>query len=538
MNKEYDILIIGSGIAGLMYALKVSRLGRIAIITKKNRMDTSTNYAQGGIASVMSKTDSFKSHIEDTLSVGCGLCNEDVVRQVVKAGPRSITELTNLGVDFSKNRGIFDLGREGGHSHKRVVHSADHTGRNIENALLTALSQRENIDLYENHTAIDIITQYHLGRPLPKTGPSCYGVYVYDNRADTVHVFNARLTILTTGGAGHVYQHTTNPDIATGDGVAMAYRCGAKIANLEFVQFHPTRLYAPQQEEPFLISEAVRGEGGRLLSSDGCRFMDGRHRMKELAPRDVVARAIDMILKQTGDDCVYLDISHRGRNFIQKRFPTIMEKCTSIGIDPAVEPIPVVPAAHYFCGGVKTDIYGKTSVKYLLAAGEVACTGMHGANRLASNSLLEAVAFADFAAKWTKENIGKIHRRKMFSLPVWDESGVFDRREWVVVSHDLRNIRKLLWDYVGIVRSNDRLQIAIDRCYLMRKQIKQFYKKNPIRPEVLLLRNIADIAIMLISSALQRRESRGLHYNIDYPKIDDKCFKKDTIIQRKFKKGK
>ncbi len=537
MIKKYDILIIGSGIAGLMYALKVSSLGRIAIITKKNRMDTSTNYAQGGIASVMSNSDSFESHIDDTLRVGCGLCNENVVRQVVESGPRYINELISLGVDFSKQRGIFELGREGGHTHKRVVHSADHTGRNIENALLTSLAQRENIDLFENHTAIDIITQHHIGRPLPKNGPSCYGVYVYDNRADTVHVFSSRLTMLATGGAGYIYQHTTNPDIATGDGVAMAYRCGAKITNLEFVQFHPTRLYAPN-EDPFLISEAVRGEGGRLLSSDGCRFMEGRHKMKELAPRDVVARAIDLILKQTGDDCVYLDISHKGKKFIGKRFPTIMEKCLSIGIDPAKEPIPVVPAAHYFCGGVKTDMQGRTSIKYLMAAGEVASTGMHGANRLASNSLLEAVAYADFAAEWTKGNIEHIRRRKMFSLPVWDESGVFDRREWVVVSHDLRNIRKLMWDYVGIVRSDDRLQKAIERIYLMRKQIKQFYKKNPIRPEVLLLRNIADVAIMLISSALKRKESRGLHYNINYPEIDDNTFKKESVIQRNFKKGK
>lgn len=536
MNKKYDILIIGSGIAGLMYALKVSELGRIAIITKKNRMDASTNYAQGGIASVMSSSDSFDSHIEDTIQVGCGLCNENVVRQVVEAGPRHIEKLTSLGVDFSKNRGIFELSREGGHTHKRVVHSADHTGKNIENALLTALAQRENIDLYENHTAIDFITQHHLGQPIPKTGPSCYGVYVYDNRADTVHVFNAHLTMLATGGAGYIYQHTTNPDIATGDGVAMAYRCGAKITNLEFVQFHPTRLYAPN-EDPFLISEAVRGEGGRLLSSDGCRFMENRHKMKELAPRDVVARAIDMILKQTGDDCVYLDISHKGKDFIQKRFPTIMEKCLSTGIDPAVEPIPVVPAAHYFCGGVQTDINGCTSIKYLLAAGEVASTGMHGANRLASNSLLEAVAFADFSAKWTKANIESISSRKMYSLPIWDESGVFDRREWVVVSHDLQNLRQLMWDYVGIVRSNDRLQKAIERCYLIRKQVKQFYKKNPIRTEVLLLRNIADVVIILINSALQRKESRGLHYNIDYPNIDDKEFNKDTVIQRKFKKG-
>ncbi len=535
MSKEYDILIIGSGIAGLMYALKVADLGRVAIITKKNRMDTSTNYAQGGIASVFSANDSFENHIQDTLQVGCGLSNPVVVKKIVESGPEYIKELARLGVDFTQRRGIFELGREGGHSHKRVVHSADHTGRNIESALLTALAERKNIDLYENHTAIDLITQYHIGKEIPKSGPICYGVYVYDNRENRVEVFNSRLTMLATGGAGWVYLHTTNPDIATGDGVALAYRAGAKIANLEFVQFHPTRLYS-KEAEPFLITEAVRGEGGRLLSSDGRRFMEGRHEMKELAPRDVVARAIDMILKQTGDECVYLDISHRGRNFIRKRFPTIMKKCLSIGIDPAKEPIPVVPAAHYFCGGVVNNLNANTTIKYLLAAGEVSCTGMHGANRLASNSLLEAVAYADYAARWTADKYPEIKKRKMPALPAWDESGVFDHKEWVVVSHDLQIIRTMMWDYVGIVRSNTRLKNALDRCSLIRRHIKQFYKKNPVRTEVLLLRNIADVALLIIRSALERKESRGLHYNLDYPDIDDKNFRHNTVIQKDFKK--
>jgi len=537
MSKQYDILIIGSGIAGLMYALKVANLGKIAIITKKNRMDTSTNYAQGGIASVFGKTDSFQNHIDDTLRVGCGLCNAKVVEKIVTAGPGYIKELSRLGVDFTRSRGVFDLGREGGHSQKRVVHSADHTGRNIESALLNALAQRKNIDLFENHTAIDLITQYHFGKALPKSGPACHGVYVYDEQQSKVEAFGARLTLLATGGAGYVYQHTTNPDIATGDGVAMAYRAGAKIANLEFVQFHPTRLYA-NIDQPFLITEAVRGEGGRLLSKDGRRFMEGVHEMLELAPRDVVARAIDMILKQTGDDCVYLDISHRGRTFIKKRFPTILKKCLEVGIDPVKEPIPVVPAAHYFCGGVMTNLNGQTTIKYLLAAGEVSCTGMHGANRLASNSLLEAVAYADFAAKWTAKNLTKILKRKMLSIPLWDESGVFDHKEWVVVSHDLQNIRKLMWDFVGIVRSNNRLKNAHDRCLLLRRHIKQFYKRNPVRPEMLQLRNIADVALMLIESAMRRKESRGLHYNVDYPEIDDKNFKHDTVIQRNFAESK
>jgi len=533
MSKEYDILIIGSGIAGLMYALKVARLGRLAIITKKRRMDASTNYAQGGIASVLDRTDSFRNHIDDTLTTGCGLCSRKVVEKVIRAGPKFIRELADLGVEFSRTRGNFDLGREGGHSHSRVVHSADHTGRNIELALLDALSRMPKVDLYENHTAIDLITQYHLGKKIPKAGPTSCGVYVYDNRQHKVEAFSARLTMLATGGAGYVYEHTTNPDIATGDGVAMAYRAGAKIANLEFVQFHPTRLYG-NDDEPFLITEAVRGEGGRLLSSDGCRFMVEQHAMAELAPRDVVARAIDMILKRTGDPCVYLDISHRGRAFIEKRFPTIVQKCRSLGIDPAIEPIPVVPAAHYFCGGVMTDMSGRTTINSLLATGEVACTGMHGANRLASNSLLEAVAFADFAAKWTRANFREIKTRRTFALPAWDESGVFDQREWVVVSHDLHTIRRLMWDYVGIVRSNSRLQKAFDRCQMVREHIRQFYKTNPVRPEVLQLRNIADVALMLVQSARLRKESRGLHYNVDFPERDDDNFKRDTVIQRDF----
>ena len=373
MSKEYDILIIGSGIAGLMYALKVAHLGKVAIITKKKRMDASTNYAQGGIASVFGKTDSFRNHIDDTLKTGCGLCSTDVVSEVIKSGPRYIKELTDLGVEFTKRQGVFDLGREGGHSQKRVVHSADHTGRNIEDALLKSLSQKMDVDLYENHIAIDFITQYHLKRKIPKNGISCYGVYAYDTVHKQVETFSARLTMLATGGAGHVYQYTTNPDIATGDGVAMSFRAGARIANLEFVQFHPTKLYSPS-EESFLITEVVRGEGGILLTSDGCRFMEGEHEMAELAPRDVVARAIDRVLKKTGDECVYLDISHRGKAFIEKRFPTIVEKCRSSGIDPVAEPIPVVPAAHYFCGGVLTDMNGRTSINYLSAAGEVACT--------------------------------------------------------------------------------------------------------------------------------------------------------------------
>jgi L-aspartate oxidase len=533
MNKSFDIIVIGTGIAGLMYALKTAKLGKIAMITKKGGTDTSTNYAQGGIASVLSGTDNFANHIHDTLVAGCGICNRRVVEKVVRLGPKYIKELADAGVAFTKRGGQYELGREGGHSHNRVVHSADHTGRNIEKALIESVRNHRNIEIFEEHTAIDLITEYHFTGVTPRSGPTCFGVYVYDNKRMKVDAFAARLVVMATGGAGQTYRHTTNPAIATGDGVAMAYRSGAAIGNLEFVQFHPTCLYTPGYE-PFLISEAVRGEGGKLINRNGYRFMENSHPMAELAPRDIVARAIDMELKDTGAKCVYIDITHRGKTFIERRFPTIVKTCRARGIDPVKQPIPVVPAAHYFCGGVITDIHGCTSIKRLLAAGEVACTGMHGANRLASNSLLEAVAFADFCSAWTIANWPKLKAKKIAQPPAWDESGVFDHREWVLVSHDLEEIRQLMWDYVGIVRSNNRLKIALDRCAIMREQIKSFYKKNPVRLEVLELRNIAEVAYILIQSALSRKESRGLHCNLDYPGIDDKHFKKNTIIQRKF----
>jgi L-aspartate oxidase len=533
MNKTFDIIVVGTGIAGLMYALKTARIGKVAVITKKGGTDTSTNYAQGGIASVLSGTDNFDNHIKDTLVAGCGLCDKKVVEKIVRLGPKYIRQLAATGVVFTKHQGQYELGREGGHSHNRVVHSADHTGRNIERALIDSVRNHKRIELFEEHTAIDLITEYHFGKKTPKSGPSCFGVYVYNNKKMKVETFAARLVVLATGGAGQTYQHTTNPAIATGDGVAMAYRAGAQIGNLEFVQFHPTSLYAPEYD-PFLITEAVRGEGGKLINRNGYRFMENSHPMAELAPRDIVARAIDMELKDTGDKCVYLDITHRGKTFIEKRFPTIVKTCRARGIDPVKQPIPVVPAAHYFCGGVVTDIQGRTSIKRLLAVGEVACTGMHGANRLASNSLLEAVAFADFGSGWTIANWPKLKTKNIDQPPAWDESGVFDHREWVLVSHDLQEIRQLMWDYVGIVRSNNRLKIALDRCAIMRKQIKSFYKKNPVRLEVLELRNISEVAFILIQSALSRKESRGLHYNLDYPRTDDKRFKKDTIIKRKF----
>jgi L-aspartate oxidase len=532
MQQEYDFLVIGSGIGGLYFALKAAKYGKVAVVTKKTRWEAATNLAQGGIASVMAKADSYEAHIVDTISAGAGLCHNNIVEKVVRAGPECIDELSRIGVEFSgqKDNHDYDLGREGGHSYSRVVHAADFTGRAIEQALINATRNHPNIEIYEHHYCVDLITQHHF-REKPAYGetPICYGSYVFDIEEGRVKIFRARITMLATGGGGQIYAHTTNPDIATGDGIAMAYRAGARIGNLEFVQFHPTTLYHPKSRS-FLISEAVRGEGARLILKSGERFMQKYDKQEELAPRDIVARAIDSELKRTGDECVFLDITYKGRDFLEKRFPTIFKKCLECGIDMSEEPIPVVPAAHYFCGGVVTDEFGRTDIKNLYACGEVAMTGMHGANRLASNSLLEAVAFADFAAGVVSDEI--ILKDPLPEIPIWDESGVFDSEEWVIVSHDRNTLIRMMWDYVGIVRSNNRLRKAWDRCHLMVRDIREFYRKNPVRADVVELRNMATTAQLLIESALSRKESRGLHYNIDYPQKDDDGFLKDTIIKK------
>ena len=532
MIYDCDILVIGSGIGGLYFALKAARFGKVAVVTKKARWDAATNLAQGGIASVVSKKDSFENHIKDTLNTGAGLCHEDIVDKVVRVGPDCIGELQEIGVEFSKPPGEegFDLGGEGGHSRKRVVHAADFTGRAIEQALVNATRSHENIEIFEHHYAIDLITQHHL-TPYQKVAdyPTCFGAYVLDIEKHLVERFRARITMLATGGGGQIYLHSTNPDIATADGVAMAYLAGARIGNLEFVQFHPTALYHTRADS-FLISEAVRGEGGRLILKSGEQFMKKYDNRGELAPRDVVARAIDSELKRTGDHCVFLDVTHLGKAFLERRFPTIFNKCGSLGIDISKEPIPVVPSAHYFCGGVVTDEYGRTDIKNLFACGEVAMTGMHGANRLASNSLLEAVAFAKFASEALESDYPKAVPPP--DVPAWDESGVFDSEEWVIISHDRSTLTRLMWDYVGIVRSDNRLRKADVRCQVMSKDIIDFYRKNPVRPEVIELRNMAITAGLLIKSARMRKESRGLHYNIDYPERDDKNFRQDTIIRQ------
>ncbi|MFQ6002644.1 MAG: L-aspartate oxidase [Candidatus Zixiibacteriota bacterium] len=535
MEIKTDFLVIGSGIGGLSYALKVSEVGEVVIVTKKEDTESNTNYAQGGIASVFSKEDSFESHVQDTLKAGDGLCNPEVVRRVVEAGPGCVEELVNIGVNFTKKKGEdtqFDLGLEGGHSKNRVVHMADFTGREIESCLVRAVKSKKNITILENHIAIDLITQHHLEgyRRKPDEEIKCWGAYVLDIQQNQVLTCLAKITLLATGGAGRVYLHTTNPSIATGDGVAMAYRAGVPVANLEFIQFHPTALYHLEGDS-FLISEAVRGEGGILRLASGETFMEKYHPRKELAPRDVVARAIDHELKKSGDACVYLDITHLDQKFIKLRFPNIYGKCLSLGMDITREPIPVVPAAHYICGGVVSDLEGKTGIVNLYTCGEVSYTGMHGANRLASNSLLEAVVFADFAARSSKEKFLSMKDFSFPPIPSWSLKGVFDQKEWVIISHDRDWIQRFMWDYVGIVRSNRRLEQAKKRIEILLDEITQFYKVNPVTYDVIELRNIAIVAGLIIECATRRKESRGLHYNIDYPEKDDKNWLKDTILR-------
>jgi L-aspartate oxidase len=530
--KQFDFLVLGSGIAGLLYALKVSERGRVAIVTKKTRAESNTNYAQGGIASVMSKEDTFASHVKDTLTAGAGLCNEASVRVIVEEGPARVTELIEYGARFTEReipngQGAkeLDLGREGGHSKRRILHAKDITGREIERALLEAAARRPNIQIFENHIGIDLITTQKLGYPVANR---CLGAYVLNKESGQVETMAANTVVLATGGCGKVYLYTTNPDIATGDGVAMAYRAGVPISNMEFIQFHPTCLYHPKAKS-FLISEAVRGEGAVLKSLTGVEFMNAVHPLKSLAPRDIVARAIDNEMKRSGSDYVHLDISHLSARFVMNHFPNIYETLLKYGIDMTKEPIPVVPAAHYQCGGVVTTVDGETEIPGLYAIGEVACTGLHGANRLASNSLLEAAVCAHRAA-------GKALANPLpptdVNIPPWHSGKATNADELVVVSHNWDEIRRIMWDYVGIVRTNKRLRRAQNRIKNLQAEIHEFYWDFIVTADLLELRNIATVAELIIECALQRPESRGLHYTLDHPQPDPDWAQRNSLVRR------
>lgn len=532
MGTVSKFLVIGSGIAGLSFALRAARKGRVTIITKKEASESSTNYAQGGIATVWSDEDTFESHIEDTHRAGAGLCHADTVEFVVRDAPARIRELIEWGVEFTRQTGRreYDLHREGGHSRRRIFHAKDLTGREVERALLARARENPRIRIIENHSAINLITRQKLSSFDHPGVDEVLGAYVLDMNTGAIHTFVADVTVLATGGSGKVYLYTSNPDVATGDGVALAYRAGATISNMEFVQFHPTCLYHPRAKS-FLISEAVRGEGAVLLNRAGKRFMEGAHPMKELAPRDIVARAIDAEMKRTGEDCVYLDIRFKGPAFIRKHFPNIHKTCLSFGIDMTKEPIPVVPAAHYQCGGVRTNLHGETDIQRLFALGECAGTGLHGANRLASNSLIEALVFSHSAVqRASTAYIGK--PRPRIDIPKWDPGKAQEPDEGVVVSHNWEEIRRTMWNYVGIVRSNKRLSRALDRIELLKREISEYYWNFKVTGDLLELRNICTVAELIVRCAMQRKESRGLHTTIDYPYLDDEHGRRDTLVRR------
>ena len=529
---EYDILIIGSGAAGLSLALKLADQSNVAILSKDALIEGATLYAQGGVSAALDKHDSIESHVQDTLITGVGLCNPEIVRFVVERAQESIDWLVNMGVDFtrsnesSKTTSPFHLHKEGGHSHRRVIHAADATGKAIETTLESRVRKHKNIELFEHHVAVDLITTHKLS----KNRRRCTGAYVLDSREKKVKVFRARNVVLATGGAGKVYLYTSNPDSCTGDGIAMASRIGCRIANMEFIQFHPTCLYHPMAKS-FLISEALRGEGAKLLLKNGNEFMHRYDKRQELAPRDIVAKAIDHEMKRLGHDCVYLDISNKSAEFIEQHFPNIYKHCLNLGINISTEPIPVVPAAHYTCGGVLINKNGQTDIPGLYAIGEVSYSGLHGANRMASNSLLECFVFAHSTYKHIQQNLSESDMPE--KIPEWDESRVTNSDEEVVVSHNWDEIRRFMWDYVGIVRTTKRLHRAHHRIKLLQSEITEYYGNFRITKDLIELRNLALVAELIIKSALRRKESRGLHYTTDFPVTNNIDTPKDTIIETK-----
>ncbi len=527
-----DVLVIGSGVAGLSLALKVSPFARVTLVTKKNCVDTATNLAQGGVAAVLSGTDSEEDHVRDTLISGDNLCDEEIVRMVVEEGPARVRELVEFGVKFQAGEGgeEFDLGMEGGHSARRVAHAQDLTGREIERALLSKVESCPTVEVLENHLAVDLLMASKTTDGVSGED-RCLGAYVLNRATGVVETRRARVTILCSGGCGKVYLYTTNPDIATGDGVAMAYRAGAKVANLEFVQFHPTCFYNSKVKN-FLISEAVRGEGGVLINDQGIPFMKQYDDRGDLATRDAVARAIDSEMKKSGADCVYLDISHKDKDFLQQRFPNIYGTCKKYGVDITKDPIPVVPAAHYMCGGIAVDKWGRSSIGNLMALGETACTGLHGANRLASNSLLEAVVFAHRGAKILRDNWLEIEAQRLPEVTDWRIGRAKSIEENVLISHNWDQIRRLMWNYVGIVRSEQRLELIKRRLVPVLKEIQEHFYDYLLTPDLVELRNIALIGELIVESAGLRKESRGLHYIVDYPDRDDVSYNRDTVLRK------
>jgi len=518
MEKKVDFLVIGSGLGGLSFALKVAEKGRVALVTKTGMEETNTRYAQGGIAAVTYKPDSYKKHVEDTLSAGDGLCNEEVVRMVVKDAPRQIGELIQWGTEFDRvSNGKYDLAREGGHSEYRILHHKDNTGQEIQRALSQQVRNHPNITLLENHFAVDLITQHHKGKLVKRhhTDTECYGAYVLNLKNHKIITILSKITLLATGGVGNLYETTTNPDIATGDGIAMVYRAKGIIENMEFVQFHPTSLYNPGESPSFLITEAMRGHGAILRNRKGEDFMKKYDERGSLAPRDIVARAIDNELKTSGDDYLYLDATHLDETDLKKQFPNIHEKCQTLGIDITNDRIPVVPAAHYICGGIKVDRNAKSWINRLYAVGETSSTGLHGANRLASNSLIEAIVFADRAASHAIEQVDALSHEK--DIPKWDDSGTTLNEEMVLITQSFKEVQQIMTNYVGIVRSDLRLDRALIRLEIIYKETEELYKRSTLSKDICELRNLVNVGYLVIKMAQARKESRGLHFMIDYP---------------------